>query len=199
MFLQRLEELCRSRSITLTALTKELGIAVSNVTKWKTGRIPKQEILQMIADYFFVSTDYLLGKDIPANAIPVEQSEFIPILGEIRCGAPMLAIQNYIGFVAFDTKGEDYFALRAVGDSMDAAGISEGDIVICKQQNTADNGQICAVCVGEESATLKRVSFSAGGMILSPHSHNPAHQPIFCPGDEARIMGVVVEGRRLYK
>lgn len=62
MFYERLVEICKKNSITITALLKELNISTSKGTAWKSGSIPNGGILQKIADYFNVSTDFLLGR-----------------------------------------------------------------------------------------------------------------------------------------
>lgn len=70
MFYENLLKLCSQRGISLTHLvTKEIRMSVSNVTKWKEGKIPKSDTVQKIADYFGVTTDYLLtGSDNKKNS-----------------------------------------------------------------------------------------------------------------------------------
>lgn len=68
MFYIKLQELCNNKKITITNLALELGISRSNVTNWKNGSIPKSDKIQKIAEYFNVSTDYLLtGKEASAD------------------------------------------------------------------------------------------------------------------------------------
>lgn len=82
------------------------------------------------------------------------------------------------------------FAVRVVGDSMINANICDGDIVVVRQQNSADDGDIVAALINEEAeeATVKTLQHLDGHVWLLPQ--NPAHQPI--PGDYCRLMGKVV-------
>jgi repressor LexA len=83
----------------------------------------------------------------------------IPLVGQIACGSPMLAEENIEEYISLSEsligKG-DFFALRAEGQSMINAGINNGDIVLIRQQNDAQPGQIIVALVDEETATLKR-------------------------------------------
>lgn len=63
MFYEMVLNLCKQKGIAMTSLTSELKISKSNVTNWKNGSVPKSDKLSQIADYFGVSTDYLLGKE----------------------------------------------------------------------------------------------------------------------------------------
>lgn len=80
MFYDNLNELCKSKGTTVTALLKELNISTSKGTAWKKGRVPKGDILSKLAAYFSVSTDYLLGNDINSQGVmnfPPETLEFL--------------------------------------------------------------------------------------------------------------------------
>lgn len=136
---------------------------------------------------------------LPAGAIPVRPGPMIPVLGQVRCGLPMYAEENIIGYESFAGKsGEQYFALYAVGDSMNAAGISEGDTVIVRRQDIVDPGQIAVVCVNGDEATLKRFRQEGQTVVLSPQSYNPAHQPQIydLKRTPVHVMGRVVEIRK---
>lgn len=86
-------------------------------------------------------------------------NDHIPLIGQIACGTPMLAEENIEEYISLPDsligKG-DFFALRADGQSMINAGINDGDIVLIRQQEEAQQGQIIAALVDEENATLKR-------------------------------------------
>ncbi|OFI46721.1 transcriptional regulator [Floricoccus penangensis] len=70
ILLERIKELCKKRGITISALEDKLGIPSNTIYQWKK-RVPKTERLQLVADYFGVSTDYLLGRD--ENTAPTEE------------------------------------------------------------------------------------------------------------------------------
>lgn len=63
MFYDRLKELCKEKGITLTNLVKELHMSTGNLSKWKNGNVPKSDTISALAEYFGVSTDYLMGND----------------------------------------------------------------------------------------------------------------------------------------
>lgn len=63
MFYDRLKELCQEKGITLTNLVKELHMSTGNLSKWKNGNVPKSDTIGALAEYFGVSTDYLMGND----------------------------------------------------------------------------------------------------------------------------------------
>lgn len=109
----------------------------------------------------------------------------IPILGVVTAGLPILATENIEGYLPWDGDAS-CFALRVRGDSMVGAGILDGDKVVVRPQQTADNGQIVVALLGDE-ATVKRLSFQNGMVLLLPE--NPAYSPI--DGRDASILGLV--------
>ena len=112
----------------------------------------------------------------------------VPLLGTVQAGLPILAQEETVGYVPFEGHGgSDLFALTVRGDSMKDAAILEDDVVIVRQQPTADHGQIVVALIGEE-ATVKRLHLEKGHVWLMPE--NPAYEPI--DGDGCSILGVVV-------
>lgn len=174
------------RGITQEQLASMLKVSRSTIGMYETGsREPDFETCEAIADIFNVDMDYLLGRSIferkdpvlPSNAIPVGPGQQIPVLGSVRCGQPMYAEGNIDGYVPYiGNSGETYFALRAVGDSMNSAGINEGDLVIVRQQDSVDPNTIAVVCVNGDEATLKRFRQEGNTVFLMPQSTNPEHQ-----------------------
>jgi repressor LexA len=117
------------------------------------------------------------------------EAKEIPIIGRVRAGAPILAEENIDGFlpVANDlARGEETFALKVKGDSMIEDGILDGDLVIIRQQHTAENGDIVCALIGNE-ATLKRFQRKENQITLIPA--NPKYEPIVISKGEFRILG----------
>jgi repressor LexA len=118
----------------------------------------------------------------------------VPLVGRIAAGAPVMADQNvedWLQIPAGYAKGEDHFALRVHGDSMVGAGILEGDVVIVRSQESAQDGDIVAALLpgpAEDEATVKRLHVEDGRVVLIPE--NPAMKPL--PMPEGRIVGKVV-------
>ena len=115
----------------------------------------------------------------------------VPVLGAVACGLPILAeenIEEYVQLpVALFGRG-NFYILRAKGDSMIDAGIDDGDLVLVRQQDTAEYNQI-VVALLEDEATLKRYRPEAGRIIL--HAENPNFDDIIV--DSCVIQGVAVK------
>ena len=109
----------------------------------------------------------------------------IPVIGVVTAGIPILAVENQEGTIAWEGD-PNCFALRVRGDSMINAGILNGDKVVVRPQQTADDGQIVVALIGDE-ATVKRLSRKNGQVWLLPE--NDAYEPI--DGSEAQLIGLV--------
>ena len=122
----------------------------------------------------------------------VENSE-IPVLGEIAAGTPVEAIQNEISRIPLPDnmeKNGEYFGLKVQGDSMIEAGISEGDTVIVKKTDTADNGKIVVALIDDHEAMLKRIRRKGKTIALESANRN-YETKIFGP-DRVKVQGVLV-------
>jgi repressor LexA len=135
--------------------------------------------------------------EIPASAIdiPSQEAAYVPLVGRIAAGGPILAEQQIEDVFPLPKQlvGEGtHFLLKVSGDSMINAAIADGDWVVVRQQPEAQNGEIVAAMVegdGPEGvATVKTFKRSDGHVWLIPH--NPAYAPIL--GDEAKILGRIV-------
>ena len=135
--------------------------------------------------------------DLPIpGAYPYEPTQRVPIIGRVPAGEPMLAEQYIEGYTYIDIKEPgDYFALRVTGDSMNAAKINDGDLVIVKKQCTVENGQIAVVIVNGFDGTVKKYYQSGSTVTLMPVSFNPEHQPKMVDAREVTIVGRVVQSQ----
>ena len=122
----------------------------------------------------------------------------IPVLGQVRAGAPILAVENIDGYVNLDksllANGAD-FALRVKGDSMTGAGIQENDFVLVRINSRPENGQIVVARIGEE-VTVKKVYRDTQHSQLRLEAANPAYEPII--SEDIQIIGKVVGVFRKY-
>lgn len=118
----------------------------------------------------------------------------IPLIGSITCGLPILAEENIEAYIPVSIKlakpPNRYFILKAMGDSMNKKGIDNGDYVLIKQQQTANNGQDVVALI-DESATIKEYHGTSNAIILKPVSTNTKHKPIILTTDFI-IQGIVV-------
>lgn len=118
----------------------------------------------------------------------------IPLVGSVSCGSPALAEENIETYIPISTalakNGSNYFLLRASGDSMNMAGINDKDILLIRQQDTAENGDKVVALINNE-ATIKFFEKIDDVVILRPRSTNSEHMPIILT-DNCQIQGVVV-------
>ncbi len=116
----------------------------------------------------------------------------VALLGSIACGSPMLEEENVEEYFTLPEKlvgSGKFFLLRAKGDSMINAGIDEGDLVLIKQQNMADDGDIVVALTEDNENTLKGIYREDGQIILRPE--NDDYDDIYV--DECYIQGVAVK------
>jgi repressor LexA len=126
----------------------------------------------------------------PEDADQIAKPVYVPMLGQIAAGGPILAEETVEMVLPLPSElvgsGEN-FMLRVKGDSMIEAAICDGDWVVIRSQNTANNGEIVAALIDDE-ATVKTFQRRGEEIWLLPH--NSSYQPI--DGRNAKIMGVVV-------
>ena len=116
----------------------------------------------------------------------------IPVVGLVTAGVPILALENQEGTISWDGD-PSCFALRVRGDSMVNAGILDGDMVVVRPQQSANDGQIVVARIGDE-ATVKRLCRKDGEIWLMPE--NDAYEPI--DGSQAELVGLVKAVVRQY-
>ena len=184
-YLRKRSNMSQQQLADATRLTR------SAVSMYETGkREPDFETLEVFADFFNVTMDVLTGRNGNERTSPFNVT-MVPRIGTIACGEPILAEQNIEGYDAVPDYIKCDFTLVCKGDSMTGARIFDGDIVCIKQQPEVESGQIAAVQIGEDSATLKRVRFAENSITLWPE--NPAYTPLIFTGadvEKVRILGL---------
>lgn len=170
---------------------REIGESVGlSSTASVSHQLNKLELLGFISrDPRRPRTIDLLGLE-PAGEIIHPDAAMVPLVGRIAAGGPITAEQNVEDVFALPRQlvGQgDLFLLKVVGESMIDAAICDGDWVVVRQQQTAENGDIVAAML-EDEATVKMFKQRDGHTWLLPR--NSAFEPI--PGDHAVILGKVV-------
>lgn len=125
------------------------------------------------------------GKGRKRTVVTSQRSGYIPVVGVVTAGLPILAVENQEGQMPWDGD-PSCFALRVRGDSMIGAGILDGDKVVIRPQQTAESGQIVVARIGDE-ATVKRLIVNDNGLWLMPE--NDHYEPI--DGSQAELIGLV--------
>ena len=115
------------------------------------------------------------------------------MLGQIAAGTPIEAIQNEVSKVAIPeelSKNGEHFGLKVSGDSMIEAGINDGDTVIVKKTNTANNGQIVVALIDDQEAMLKRIRKK--GKVVALESANKRYETKIFGPDRVKVQGILV-------
>lgn len=199
-FSERLRTALNAKRISATELSRLTKIPKSAISQYLSGAFkPKQTRIYILAQALNVSEAWLMGFDVPTNkTTPATNisAHKIPVLGCISAGLPLYAEEHIESYTYTDHNGgAEYFALRVKGDSMNAAQINDGNIIIVRKQSTIENGEIAVVRVGNEDATVKRYKQDGNIVQLIPQSFNPNHQIQFynTKETEINILGKVIE------
>lgn len=187
---ERIRSLRKARGLSAEDLAKVLGVSPSTIYRYENGDIEKVpgDTLVPIANALQTTPAYLMGWIDADNLIPMPAMHKIPLLGEIACGTPILAEENLDGEIDVPDHVRADFALRCKGDSMIGARILDGDVVYIRQQPEFPNGTIAAVRIGTE-ATLKRVYYNGGTLILQPE--NSAYTPTAYSGEQLSEIAIL--------
>ncbi len=203
----RIKSMRIERGYTLAQIAELLGIKEATMQRYESGEIKniKHETISKLANIFHCSPAYLMGWDNNVSPIPGGSKEkkkgvTIKVLGRVAAGIPIEAVEDII-----DTEeiSEDmaatgtFFGLKIHGNSMEPR-ICEGDVVIVRQQDDAESGEIVIATVNGNEATCKRLRKYRDGIELI--SINPSYDPMFFSTEEViskpvRIIGKVVELR----
>lgn len=202
IFKERLTEALQARHMRAAELARHTGLSKARISQYVNGKfVPKPEALLDIAEVLGVSELWLLGKTddmtpapsltipCPENLSPLRLRRY-PVLGEIACGRPILAVEDTEGayVTAADTTAD--FCLTAKGDSMIGARIFDGDEVFIQQTDVVENGEIAAVVV-EGEATLKRVYFYPEEQKLVLEAENPDYDPLVFIGPDLETVHIL--------
>ena len=192
--MNRIKELRLSKAIKQVDFAKMLGVSQATVSGWESEKYqPDRDALIKMASYFDVSVDYLIGNS------PVKKEKKkgvqVPVLGDVRAGYPMEAVENIIDYEEIDeetARRGEFFALRIKGDSMEPR-FAEGDVVIVRKQETADSGDIVVALVNGDSATIKKLKRHQNGITLMPT--NPTYEPMYYSNEEIMELPVTILGK----
>lgn len=120
----------------------------------------------------------------------LQRGRSVPLIGRVTAGQPILAVENIEDYLMLPQNmlgSDDIFCLRVQGESMIEAGILDGDIVVLRQQDTAENGEIVVAMVDDE-ATLKRIFYEDDHVRLQPE--NSTMSPIYA--DTVTVLGKLI-------
>lgn len=189
----------KEKGFSQAEIAKSLGITQQAYANYERGvREADYDTLAKLAKLFDTSIDFLLGHT--ADSSPSSSGTWIPVLGKVQAGVPVEAIQDIIDYEDISNISKDpseYFALQVKGQSMEPK-FSEGDVVIVKKQDIAEDGDIVIAMVNGDEATIKKLKKRADGIVLLPL--NQQFDMMYYTADDieklpVRILGKVVELR----
>ncbi len=190
-----IKKLRKRFDLTQNELGEIAGVSGGAVSTWERGTAePRMGAIQRMSDYFNISKSEIVDdtESIFGKATGVS----IPIVSTIVAGLPADAYEDPLGYeeISFElAKTGDFVCLKVKGDSMTPI-IQEGDIVVVKQQNDVESGDIAVVRVNGDEATLKKVQKSPDGITLI--AYNPAvYEPHFYSNKEIEELPVEVDGK----
>ena len=200
---ERIKQLREANSLTQEELAKRLETSKQTIYKYENQiitNIPSDKI-EILAKIFKVSPVYLMGWDeTNEESPPKKKGVKIPVLGRVAAGVPIEMIEDILDYEEITedmAKHGEYFALKIQGNSMTPR-IWNNDVVIVRQQDDAENGDIVIAAINGDDAVCKRLQKYNDGIALI--SLNPQYEPIYFKRDEiyekpVRIIGKVVELR----
>lgn len=144
---------------------------------------------------------YLMGweespVDFPSHPFLPVTTYKIPVIGNVHCGQPVYAEEEYLDIVDTDIRAD--FALRAKGNSMVNAGIEEGDLIFVRKQPIVENGELAVVLIEDEAAVKRVYKYDT---YITLNAENPAYAPIIIREDDelnVSILGKVVAHLHYY-
>lgn len=191
-----IRKLCESKGITVRQFEEDLNYSQGYVVNMeKRNSIPSHDRMKQMSQYFGVPMSLFTGEK--------ENPRMINVLSSVSAGYGIDAVENVIGQEEISehmaAQGQ-HFALKIQGDSMSPE-IHDGDIVICRAQSTAENGETVVALINGHDGVCKRYVPIKNGVMLS--SNNPAYPPMFFSTSEIDttpvvILGVVKELRRSF-
>lgn len=207
-FIDRITELRKEKGVSEKQVLLDCGLSKNSFGNWKKNIIPMPATQQLLAKYFGVSVDYLMGKTnnpIPnmetvGTYIPYEKRGLRPVIGLASAGTGVIAEEMIVGWEAVEDEydNDNCFWLEVSGNSM-APKIDNGDRVLIQRDAEIESGCIAVVVVDGVEGFLKQVEFGENSTSL--HSFNPYYPDMeFVGADQKRLhfIGRIREMKRRF-
>lgn len=196
----RIKALRKKLGISQVDFADKIGVSKQTLYKYENNiitNIPSDKI-EAIAVNFKISPSLLMGWDEEQKIADQATTKAvrIPVLGRVAAGLPLFADEEIIDYEDISdamAKDGEYYGLRIRGDSMEPK-FSDGDVVIVRKQEDADNGDIVIALVNGDDAVCKRLRKYADGSVALVSS-NPAYEPIYFSGEEVAETPVKIIGK----
>jgi len=186
-----IRDLRRKNALSQAQLAKICEVTQTAVSQWENGHTaPDTETLALLADYFQIPMEQLLGRDAGER-----ERHLIPVLGYVRAGLPAQAVQDILDYEELTpemARNGEHFALKIQGDSM-LPRFCPGDVVIVRKQPDADSGDIAVLLINGDDATVKKIIKSGAGLHLVPL--NPDYETLLYTRKQVEELPVTVLGK----
>lgn len=189
-------------NLTMKQVADFVGVSEATVSRWESGNIANmgRDKIALLSQILKITPGAIAGYDLYQKEFNKKTGVKIPVLGLVRAGIPMDAVEYIIDYEEISedmARQGEFFGLQIKGDSMEPK-ISEGDVVIVRKQPDVESGEIAIVLVNGDEATIKKVQKFNGGINLIPS--NPAYDVITYTNEQieklpVRVLGKVVELR----
>lgn len=198
---KRIKESREKIGLSQTELAEKIGVSKQNLYKYETGiitNVPSDKI-EAIAAVCKVSPSFIMGWSDDSK--PKRRYVSVPILAYVAAGIPIEAVTDILDYEEIPdelARGGEYFGLRIKGDSMEPE-IMNGDYIIVRKQEDAENGETVVVLINGNEGTCKKIQKGQNSLVLV--SNNREYAPMIYTREEVenlpvRIAGKVVEIRR---
>lgn len=189
--MNNIKALRAARGMTQAQLASLCGVHQTAVSQWEKGRTdPDKNSIITLSEIFNVSADTIMGLELRN-----EKKNLIPVLGYVRAGIPIEAVQEILDYEEISESmaaSGEHFALRVTGDSMEPR-ICDGDVVIVRRQSDVDSGDIAVVLVNSMDATIKKIIKKGTSISLVPF--NPNYDVTIFTAQEIASLPVTIVGK----
>lgn len=163
--------------LTQEELGNYVGVQKSAIAKYENGRIEnlKRSTIEKLSELFGILPSELLGISATSNVM----TNTTNVIGVVPAGTPLEAIEDIIGEIEYPSRfaNKEVFALQIKGDSMNKV-LPDGCIGLFEKTSTLENGEIGAIMVNGDDATIKKFYRLTDSYVLEPVSFNPEHHPL---------------------
>lgn len=200
-FARNLRRIADKKGVTQSEIAAATGCSSATVSDWFNGKkYPRPNRMQRIADTLGVYMSDLTRVEQEDINTPEKHGVVIPVLGCVQAGVPIEAVEEILDYEEISSSMAatgKYFALRVRGKSMEPR-MLEGDIIIVRQQEDINTGEVGVFLVNGDEATVKKIKKQQNGILLIPY--NSAFDTMFYSNEDiqqlpVRIVGKVVELR----
>ena len=201
IFSKNLKYYMKKANVRQKDMADLLGVATSTFSDWtKAKNYPRIDKIERMANYFGIQKSDLIEDKSKIIDMPKSQGVWIPVLSRVAAGIPINMVTDIIDQEQITEEmaaSGEYFALQIHGDSMEPR-MKDGDVVIVRQQEDAESGEVVIATINGDDATCKRLRKYAEGIMLL--STNPAYEPMTFTNHDieelpVKILGKVVELR----